>query len=188
MIRIGIILFLLFPTALAWGGRARIEKIQVETIEEELLVSFELKDGFRGKSMGDIHDGIEKVFFYYVLLDKENRHWFDEEIVTRTLRYAVKYDTLKRVYSVVRKDGLHLEERSFDQSEAMQEFVTKIKQFPLAHRSVMEKDRQYFVRVKAQMKVSNVPLHVDRLLFFIPFLELDTHWARSWSIYPAEGP
>jgi hypothetical protein len=178
-----LILFLLLFTSLAFAGRERIDNIQVEIINDEILASFELKEGFNRKIERDIHDGIEKDFYYYVLLNQKHENWFDEEIVARTIRYTVKYDTLKKSYTVRRQDEMAIEEQVFDRIEAMRAFVSAERRFPVAMRSYLEHHHRYFLRVKAQMKASHVPLYLDRFLFFIPFLELDTPWTQSLSIY-----
>ncbi len=174
--------FLLFPS-LAIAGRERIDPVQVEIIHDEIFASFELKEGFNRKIEKEIHDGIEKDFYYYVLLNKKHENWFDEEVVAKTIRYTVKYDTLKKIYTVRRQDERATAEQVFDRVEDMRAFVSEKRRFPMAARSHLEPGHRYFLRVKAQMKASHVPLYLDRFLFFIPFLELDTPWAQSRSIY-----
>ncbi len=186
--RIGIVLFLfsLVPS-LVWAAGARIEKLQVEIIDQEIRGSFELARGFNRKIERDIHDGIEKDFYFYILLSRKHEHWFDEEIVSSTIRYTVKYDTLKRIYTVHRQEGSDLAERTFDSFPLMQAFVSRVERVFVAPLSILKPNRRYVLLVKAQMKVSRVPLHLDRFLFFIPFLDLDTPWRQSWSIYATEG-
>ncbi len=166
-----------------WAGDAQIEKVGVQMSEGEIVVSFELENGFNGSIERDIQDGIEKDFYFYVVLNQKHQNWFYEEIVEKTIRYSVKYDTLKKDYTVRRREGFDKMERVFDSAEEMRAFISRGQKIPLAPISLLEKDQRYHVWVKAQMKASHIPRDLERLLFFIPFLELDTPWAKSGSLY-----
>jgi len=181
--RWGLVLFLLLLAGPVHAGREHIGDLRVAIVDQDILISFALKNGFTGKIERDIHDGIEKDFYYYVLLSRKHEQWFDKEIVAKTIRHTVKYDTLKKIYTVRRNEGVSLTEQIFDQMEPMRAFVTTETRFPLAKRSDMQPVDRYFVRVKGQMRASQVPLYLDRLLFFIPFLDLDTPWIQSRSFY-----
>jgi hypothetical protein len=175
--------FLVAVPILAWAGRERIEKIAVEIIKEEIIVSFELGNGFNRATERDIQDGIEKDFYYYVVLNQKEDHWFYEEVAEKTIRYTVKYDTLRKDYTVRRREGLEIVERVFDSAEEMRAFISRGEKIHLAPISLLKQGRRYHVWVKAQMKASHIPRDLERLLFFIPFLELDTPWAKSSSLY-----
>ncbi len=178
--------FYLFPSVV-WAAGARIENIQVEIVDQSILGSFDLVRGFSQRIERDIHDGIEKEIYYYILLSKKYENWFDEEIVSKTVRYTIKYDTLKRIYTVTRREGSNRGERTFDHFESMRAFVSRVEDIFVAPLSILEPNHRHFLLIKAQMKVSHVPLYLDRFLFFIPFLDLDTPWRQSRSIYASEG-
>lgn len=182
------LLFLVFVPAFGWAGRERIEKVAVEIIKDEIVVSFDLADGFNKSTQRDIHDGIEKDFYYYIVLNQKEDHWFYEEIAEKTIRYTVKYDTLKKSYTVRRREGPDRIERVFDSQSAMRAFISRGERIRLAETSLLKQNRRYHVWVKAQMKATHVPRDLERFLFFIPFLELDTPWGKSGSLYaPPQG-
>jgi len=156
-------------------------------IQKEIVVSFQLDNGFNRSIKRDIQDGIEKDFYYYVVLNKKYKNWFYEEIAEKTIRYTVKYNTLKKGYTVRRFEGFNRLERVFDSPEEMRAFISRVEKIRLAPISLLEQGHRYHVWVKAQMKASHVPLHLDRFLFFIPFLEVDTPWAKSGSLYAPQS-
>jgi hypothetical protein len=184
LMRISLVLLLtllILPPGVSAGG-ARIEKIATEKVLGAIWVSFELTNGFNRAIQRDIQDGIEKDFYYYIVLNQKHQNWFYEEVAEKTLRYRVKYDTLTKVYTVRRFEEDFFEEHVFDSLSAMRDFVSRGEKIRLAGVSLKQNHR-YHVWVKAQMKASRVPLHLDRFLFFIPFLELDTPWKKSAAIY-----
>jgi len=175
----------LFPVSVSWA-KERIRKVSVEISDGKILVSARLSGGFSRKVVKDIQNGIPKDFYYYILLKKKERNWFDEEVLSRTLRYRVKYDTLKKTYSVLediegRETGHH-----FERFEKMKDKVSNISRVALASVSVLKQNRRYYVSVKSQMQASRRPFYLDYFLFFIPFLEVDTPWADSAQIVPAK--
>ncbi len=161
------------------AGPERIKKVTTEIINQEIVVSAELVDGFSREIINDIQDGIPKDFYYYLLLKRKQKSWFDEEVLARTIRYTVKYDTLKKKYAIIQTDGERVVESTVDDIETMKRLVAKIDHVPLAPISFLKSRNRYYVSVKSQMKAAKLPFYVNYFLFFIPFLELDTPWADS---------
>ncbi|MEK7286621.1 MAG: DUF4390 domain-containing protein [Nitrospirota bacterium] len=178
---LAIALLSVLPLEAATGPRIR--NLNVGKKNEEIFVSFELIKGFNATIKRDIQDGIEKDFYYYVVLNQKHKNWFYEEVAEKTIRYQVKYDTLTRVYAVRRFEGAHSAVYQFDSQNEMESFVARGEKIRLTPITRLKKNHRYSVWVKAQMKAAQVPLHLDRLLFFVPFLDLDTPWNKSESLY-----
>ncbi len=176
------LILLVVPEGLFAAGSERIRNVVTEVKNQEIVVTAELVDGFNGEIIRDIHDGIPKDFYYYLLLKRKQKNWFDEEILAKTIRYTVKYDTLKKKYAVVQREGERTMENTVDDLETMKRIVSKIDQVKLAPVSVLRSRNRYYVSVKSQMKAAKLPFYVDYFLFFIPFLEIDTPWADSDSL------
>jgi len=182
-----LLLILFAPKPLFATGSERIRNVVTEVIDQEIVVTAELVDGFNRQIINDIHDGIPKDFYYYLLLKRKQKNWFDEEILAKTIRYTVKYDTLKKKYTIVQRDGERVVENTVDDIEAMKRIVTKIDRVKLAPTSFLRSRHRYYVSVKSQMKAAKLPFYVDYFLFFIPFLEIDTPWADSDTLSVSRG-
>lgn len=184
--KIGLISLLLIlftvPNNLFAAGSERIKNVVTEIRNQEIVVTAELVDGFNREIINDIHDGIPKDFYYYLLLKRKQKNWFDEEILAKTIRYTVKYDTLKKKYTIVQRDGERVVENTVDDIETMKRIVAKIDRVKLAPIRFLRPRNRYYVSVKSQMKAAKLPFYIDYFLFFIPFLELDTPWADSESL------
>jgi len=172
---------LLVPADKTWG-KERIRELSVEVLGQEILVSATLKGGFNRKVVKDIQNGIPKDFYYYVLLKKKDPNWFDEEILSKTIRYRVKYDTLKQNYLLTETIEQKSVKKTIEKFEQMKKRVTRIEDLSLAPASILKQGQRYYVSVKSQMQAAKRPFYLDYFLFFIPFLEVDTPWANSAQI------
>lgn len=171
------VLFTAAPPAHARGER--IQNVTVEIENNEIYVSAKLTGGFRKEIVDDIHNGIPKNFYYYLVLKRKEKNWFDEEMLSKTIRYTVKYDTLKKVYTVTETtNGTSIEKQAED-FPSMKALVTQVKGTHLASILPLNRGKRYFVSVQAQMQAAKRPFYLDYFLFFIPFLEIDTPWADS---------
>jgi len=169
---------------------ARIDHLTVQIIEQEIVISTVLKGGLHPQTVREIHNGIPKDIYYYLILLRKQKHWFDEEILSKTVRITVKYDTLKKQYTVVRREwldqsgqidptNLNLSEQVVSDFSILQQAVSRIDEIRIAPTHWLQKGSQYYIGVKAQMKTVKLPLYFHYLLFFIPVLELDTPWAYT---------
>jgi len=161
------------------SAKERIRNVQVRVSKQEILVSANLIGGFSEEVVNDIQNGIRKEFYYYILLKRKEKNWFDEEIHSKTIRFAVKYDTLKKEYFVIQSGGEKIVEKRVADLKEMQEWVSRIDQIKLAMTAALKKGERYYVSVKSQMKAAELPFYLDYFLFFIPFLEIDTPWTHS---------
>ncbi len=161
---------------------ARVINVAVEIEDKDIVVSADLVRGLSDKTVSDIHHGIPKDFYYYLVLFQKQKNWFDEEIASKTLRLTVKYDTLKKHYTVSQKQNEEVTEQVFPDFPSAQQILLKIDRVKLAPVSLLKQGKRYHVGIKSQMKASKFPLYLDYFLFFIPFLELDTPWSYSHTI------
>lgn len=182
-----LLIFLVAPGPLFAAGPERMKNVITEIKNQEIVVTAELVDGFSREIINDIQDGIPKDFYYYLLLKRKQKNWFDEEILAKTVRYTVKYDTLKKKYAIVQRDGERVVENTVDDIETMKRIVSKVDHVKLAPISFLKSRNRYYVSVKSQMKAAKLPFYVDYFLFFIPFLEIDTPWADSESLSIIRG-
>ncbi len=180
------LLFALIP-GIAWG-KERIRNVEVTIVDQDILVSADLIGGFSRKVINDIQNGIPKDFYYYLVLKRKEKAWFDEEILSKTLRVTVQYDTLKKEYLLIQNDGETLVERRIAEFEEMKKVVARIDQVSLTSHKTLRQSERYYVSVQAQMKAAKLPFYLDYFLFFVPFLEIDTPWANSRTLALEQGP
>ena len=171
-----------------WAADERITDLTITTSPQgEILVSARLIQALQGKVANEIQHGVPKDLFFYVLLMKRQTAWFDEELLSKTIRYTIQYDVLKKQYRLYTRQETGETNRTVENFQEMADLISKIDNVRIAAMRMIEPNETYYVSVKAQMKASRVPFYLTYLLFFVPVLELDTPWADSSPFYAAKA-
>lgn len=162
----------------AFAGEERITDIKVTLGKEEISVSAKLMDGLNKDVEEAIKNGIQKDIIYSVILKKKRSTWFDEDVVSKEIEYTIKYDVLKKQYTLITRGNGNKEKvtQSYDEIKAA---VSKIENAVVSPKKVLEPDEEYYVSIKAEIKDTKLPFFLDYFLFFIPFSDINTSWYNS---------
>jgi hypothetical protein len=124
--------------------------------EGQVLVSFELVNGLTDEVRAAIQSGLTTTFTYTVELRMDVPAWVDRTIGTATITSSVEYDNLKRQYMMgLRIDGRTEESRSTTDENDVRQWMTTVKQLALFKTTMLEPNREYYVRVSASARPSN---------------------------------
>jgi hypothetical protein len=176
--------------AFAVPARAGTERIAGLTVtvdsNRRIRVTSELIRWMSPDLEKEIESGIPKDLFYTIVLKRRIPAWFDEEIQSRTIKHAIKYDVIKKQYLVSTWDGDRQQDRVFDELDKMMELISSVNNVKMDLDKALKTRHTYYVSVKAEVKSSRLPFYLDYILFFIPVPELDTPWADSAPFYAIE--
>jgi len=82
--------------------------------------------------------------------------WVDRTIATSTVTNSVEYDNLTRLHTVVRVVDGKVESRQELESEgAVRQLMTSFQRLPLFKTSILEPNREYYVRISATARPTN---------------------------------
>jgi hypothetical protein len=124
--------------------------------DNHVLVSFELTGGLTDEVRDAIRSGLRTTFTYTVELRLDVPAWVDRTISTATVATSVEYDNLTRTHNVVRILDGRVEQTLSTQDEAkVREWMTNLTRFPLFSTSILEPNRDYYIRVSATARPSN---------------------------------
>ena len=124
--------------------------------DDRVLVTFELADGFTEEVRAAVLSGLKTTFTYTVDLRLEVPAWVDRTIATAVVTNSVEYDNLTRLHSVVRVLDGKVEATQVTDSEAIvRQLMTSFQRLPLFRTSVLEANREYYVRISATARPSN---------------------------------
>jgi hypothetical protein len=124
--------------------------------EDRVLVSFDLQDGFTDEVRAAIKSGLKTTFTYSIDLRLDVPGWVDRTIGTSTIGASVEYDNLTRRYTVTRVIDGHVEETKVTEDERVaREYLTSLAHAPLFRTSVLEANRDYYIRIRATARPSN---------------------------------
>jgi hypothetical protein len=140
------------------GAVADVPDITVTPIarDGQVLVSFELSDGFTADVRDAIQSGLPTTFSYEVELRRGTSIWFDRTVASVTITATVRFDNLTRRYQMSHAiDGRVEDAKPAEQLDAVREWMTKFERVPLSKTSALEANGEYYVRVRAHTHPRN---------------------------------
>jgi Domain of unknown function (DUF4390) len=142
------------PTAFA--QESQMLRVVPLVRDDHVLVSFELAGGLTAEVRDAIQSGLRTTFTYTVELRLDVPAWVDRTISTATIATSVEYDNLTRTHNVVRMLDGRVEEALSTQSEdKVREWLTNLTRFPLFSTTLLEPNRDYYIRVSATARPAN---------------------------------
>ena len=124
--------------------------------DDHVLVTFELAAGFTEEVRAAIKSGLKTTFTYTVDLRLEVPVWVDRTMATAVVTNSVEYDNLTRQHSVVRVlDGKVEATQVTDNETTVRQLMTSFQRLPLFRTSLLEPNREYYVRINATARPSN---------------------------------
>jgi hypothetical protein len=122
----------------------------------QVLITFEIPDGYTEQVRAAIQSGLRTTFTYTVDLRVEVPAWADRTIQTVTVHNIVKYDNLTRRHTLERTlDGRVNMSDVTENETVVRQFMTGFRRLPLFRTSKLEPNREYYVRVRATARPSS---------------------------------
>ena len=121
----------------------------------QVVVSFDLSDGFTAEVRDAIQSGLATTFSYDVDL-RRGSALFDRTVASVTITAMVRFDNLTRRYQMSRMvDGRVEEARPTEDLEAVRAWMTHVERIPLSATAALEANGEYYVRVRARTRPHN---------------------------------
>jgi hypothetical protein len=173
--------FFLFQT-LAVAQDARLVNINISNTRDDLLIYFNVEGAFREKLEKAVLSGAPATFSFYVNLYRVRNFWPDKNIADIKVTHTVKYDTLKKEFTVTRpwKKSKPVVTKSFQQA---QKLMTEIDSLNVVSLNNLEKGRRYQTRAKAEVSKLTLPFYLHYVLFFVSLWDFETDWYTIDFIY-----
>ncbi len=126
-----------------------------------------------------IKTGIPTTFNYYVNLYQHRSLWRDKLITAVTLSKTIKYDNLKNEYLITTKNKKNDGASSlvitslFEAKKVMNNI-----EIPLFYPTrKLERNKTYYIKIKADSKGVEPPLFLHYFLFFLKWMNFETDWS-----------
>jgi len=180
-----LIVILIIIQAPAFAQEARLTNINVSNNRDDLLLFFTLDGAFREKLKTAISSGVPATFSFYISLYRVRDLWFDREIADLKLTHTVKYDNLKKEYTVKRSGDKRepaepVVTQSFEEAQRLMTEIDSLRIYPLKR---LTKGRQYQIRAMAEVSKITLPFSLHYVVFFVSFWDFETDWYTIDFIY-----
>jgi len=164
---------MLLISAAVWAQEARLARITVSNTREDLLLYFTLEGAFSEKLQEAILSGVPATFSFKVSLHRIRGWWFDKRITNLKLTHTIKYDSLKKTFTVQRswKESDPVVTDSFQQARRWMTEIDNLRVYPLDR---LERGLQYQIRAMAEVSRLTLPLYLHYILFSL--WDVETDW------------
>jgi hypothetical protein len=154
---------------------ATLTNITLSTTATDLLLHMKLEGAFTEKVKRAVLSGIPTAITFTIILDEVRVLWLDEKVADVSVTHSVKYDNLKKEFTVRRswKENLPEVTGSFEEAQALMSQIENLKVIALER---MEKGTHYQLRTKAEVSKKTLPFNLHSILFFVSLWDVETDW------------
>ncbi len=165
-----------------FAQEAKLTNIIVTNTRDDLLLYLNVEGAFREKTKDAILSGVSTTFSFFIALYLNRNFWFDKKIADITITHTIKYNNIKKEYSVKRswENGAAQITQSFREAQKLMTEIDSLKILPLYK---LEKGMQYQIRAKAELSKLTLPLYLHYVLFFVSLWDFETDWYTIDFIY-----
>jgi hypothetical protein len=171
-----------FAQATAMAKDAKLTNIVVTNTRDDLLIYLSVDGAFTKKMEDAINRGVPASFLFFVNLYRSRGMWFDKEMTDLTITHTIKYNSLKKEYTVSRSwdSNSPVIVQSFPAAKKLMSEIDSLKVLSLDR---LEKGRQYQIRAKAKLSRVTLPYYLHYVLFFLSLWDFETDWYTIDFIY-----
>jgi hypothetical protein len=176
------ILVICLPAPLQ-AQEARLTNLTVTNNRDDLLLFLNVEGAFREKIKKAVLSGAPATFSFFINLYESRRDiWADERIAALKVVHTIKYDHMKKEFTVNRswEGGEPKVTRSFEEA---QKWMAEISSLKIVSLGELEKGSQYQIRAKAELSKLTLPLNLHYVLFFVALWDFETDWYTVDFIY-----
>ena len=161
---------------------ARLTNIVVNNTRDDLILYLNVEGAFTEEMKSAVMNGVPTTFSFFIELYRVRDFWFNESIADETITHTIKYNNLKKEFSVT---------RSWEQEplpatpyfDAAQRLMTRIDSLKVVPLSRLERGLQYQIRAKAELSKVTLPFYLHYVLFFLSLWDFETDWYTVDFIY-----
>ena len=169
-----LIILLFFCPGISFA-KARISDLVVSNTRDELIIFLKTKGAFNEKMEKAVLSGVPVTFSFFITLYRTRNLWPDKHITEIEVLHTIKYNTIKKTYTIYRSWDTNNPAVSRSFLEA-QKLMTEINSLKIIFLNRLEKGRQYQIRVKAELIKQTLPYYLHHVLFFLSLWNFETDW------------
>ena len=180
--------FRLIATVLVWGWflvatamaeSPSVVNVSVGTTGNYVTMDAALLNGFTEEIREAVESGVPMTMTFNIELRKEVSLWADSLVRANTVSHTVQYDSLKKAYRFS-EVGKNVKRSIITRKpHQYQKLMLSLKNIPLAPIYQLDPKEKYYVRVKADLEMDRFWFPFNYLLFFVPFNDFETSWAKT---------
>jgi hypothetical protein len=165
----------------AWAQQQRlmVHELALTHTEHDVLLDMHLQGGFHQELLEAIASGIPITVTFYMRLYRKRGLWFDEEVLAKTVKHTVRYETLKKQYRISEINGLFSSIKVTTHEPTMVRWMSVIEGQPLIPFHLLQSGEEYYVKAMADLKAMQSPFPLSHIPFLASLWDTGTPWTAS---------
>lgn len=159
-----------------------ITSLTMTNTRDHLLVYTELEGAFVEKVEKAVHSGVETTVSYYIDVFQQRRFWFDRKVASVKMVHKVKFDAMRKVYTVTRSwaEPESVTTANYDEAKQMMGRLEGVRVLSL---SDLIRGKAYHVRARARLEEFTLPVYLKFIGLVADLDAFETDWRRAAFVY-----
>lgn len=165
-----------FPFGQARAEKARLTDIVVTNDQDYLLLYFSVTNCFTEDMKKAIDNGVNTTFTFFVKLEEVRNLWWDRNIADLKISHEIKYDSLKKVYTVKlpSKEGKDVVSvKDFEEAKRLMSEIIGLRVTELKN---LDRGNRYQISMMAELDKIRLPFYFHYVFFFLSLWDFETDW------------
>jgi hypothetical protein len=176
------ILLVLLLASTANAQEPSITDVVITTYQNTVYIYFNIDGCYTTEIDEVLKSGIPTTFTFNVNLQKLKGIWFDTNIVNKTFRHTIRYDTLMEEYTITKEeDGK--KSIVIKDLENAKRIMARVKFYPMVSLHMLQKGETYRLRIKGELDKVDIPESLRYVLFFVNLWRFETNWYVEEFVY-----
>jgi len=154
---------------------ATLGGLRVENKKDNLVIYFTVKGAFHDNMKETVLSGAPTTFSFYATVEIVRNWWSNKVVAEVKTTHTIKYDTLKKEFSVVQpwKSDKPINTKSFLDA---QKLMCEVDGLMLTPVNILEKKGRYRINAKAELNKVTLPFYLHYILLFVSLWDFETDW------------
>ena len=160
------------PPAVWADMKPRMTDVLVTSGSDQVLLYARLVDCFKPDMEKSIMAGVSAVFTSHMDVYQERSYLWNRHIVGRELKRTIKYDNLKKVFSITNNGSTQPAILpDFASARKAMEDLNGIAVIPISY---LLRGNTYYVETKVKIDKVRLPFSMEHVLFFVSWWDFET--------------
>lgn len=166
---------MLYLPGLVLAQDAKLTDMEISNNRDDLLIFLRVDGAFNQQLEEAVLNGIPATFSFFIILEEIVPLWPDKTITEITITHTLKYNNLKKSFSINRSwdSSKLLTTGSFEEAKQMMSEIKSLKLVPL---KLLTKGTKYQISAKAELDKVDLPFFLNYIFFFASLWDFETDW------------
>jgi hypothetical protein len=168
---------LLFLPLSSEANEAKFTDLLITNNAGQITVYAQVANCFTPDMEAAILAGVPTTFTFLFDFYQERSYWWDKKMTHRIIKHTIKYDNVKKEFLLTSTN--RPEADTFQTIETAKRAMADLNGVVVYQVDALEKDRSYYVKMKAKLDQVRLPLHMEYLFFFVSLWDFETDWHKQ---------